>query len=41
MVMKITNLVRLRNYGYVLDLVVVFEQTKVYEGGFEYSISAQ
>ena len=33
-VMKITNLVRLRNYGYVLDLVF-FEQTKVFFwGGF-------
>ena len=40
-VMKITNLVRLRNYGYVLDLVF-FEQTKVFfEGGFEYSIYTQ
>ena len=39
--MKITNLVRLRNYGYVLDLVF-FEQTKVFfEGGFEYSIYTQ
>ena len=40
-VMKITNLVRLRNYGYLLDLVF-FEQTKVFfEGVFEYSIYTQ
>ena len=40
-IMKITNLVRLRNYGYVLDLVF-FEQTKCFfEGRFEYSVFTQ
>ena len=40
-VMKITNLVRLRNYGYVLDLVFFWANKSFFEGGFEYSIYTQ